>query len=351
MRDDTKGVILIVDDTPDSVSIVETILTEAGYRVSIATSGETALDRISMITPDLILLDIMMPGIDGYETCKRLKASEKTKDIPIIFLSALTESYDKVKGFEIGAVDYVIKPIAPEEILIRVQTQIKLSRYLKQIETQNNEIQRANKQLRLITEITRHDILNKVNALQALLKIVNMQINAFDVEEEFLRLESITNTIRSQIEFTKKYGNLGIQKPQWQNINTMLFHVSTAENRKINAPIEELEIYADLLLEEVFVNLLDNSLRHGQKVTTIQISTTSRPDELILTWEDDGVGIPTAEKELIFERGFGKNTGFGLFFIRDILAITGISIMETGTPRGGARFEITIPAGKFRRTV
>lgn len=101
---------------------------------------------------------------------------------------------------------------------------------------------------------------------------------------------------------------------------------------EINASIEEVEIYADLLLEDVLVNLLDISLRHGQKVTTIQVSTTTRHDELILIWEDDGVGISTTEKELIFERGFGKNTGFGLFFIRDILAITGISIMEPVHP-------------------
>ena len=137
MRDNTREMILIVDDTPASINVVETVLTDSGYQVSVATSGEKALERLSKINPDLILLDIMMPGIDGYETCRRLKEKESTRSIPIIFLSALAETFDKVKGFDLGAVDYLIKPIASEELLARVRTHLRIKKLEIGLENQN----------------------------------------------------------------------------------------------------------------------------------------------------------------------------------------------------------------------
>lgn len=102
------------------------------------------------------------------------------------------------------------------------------------------------------------------------------------------------------------------------------------------------------MLEKVFFNLIDNSIRHGQKVTEIRISARHFDEGLLIALEDNGVGIPVDEKEKIFERGFGKNTGFGLFLVREILSLTGITIKEIGVPGSGARFEITVPKGAFR---
>ncbi|CAN2050584.1 two-component system, response regulator YesN [Candidatus Magnetomoraceae bacterium gMMP-1] len=133
-----KEHILIVDDIPAMRRIVQTALKKVGYQVSVTATGEEAISKAGLTTPDLILLDIMMPGMDGYQTYERLKAAEKTKDIPIIFMSALTETFDKVKGFELGAVDYIVKPIETEELLARVETHLTLN-YLKKELSETNE--------------------------------------------------------------------------------------------------------------------------------------------------------------------------------------------------------------------
>lgn len=136
-----NGTILVVDDTPASIGMIQAALEQENYQVLIATSGEKALERIEFVDPDLILLDIMMPGIDGYETCLQLKSQEKTKDIPVIFLSALSDTFDKVRGFSIGGVDYLTKPVEPEELLIRVKTHIRLNQLEKQLQNMNKELE------------------------------------------------------------------------------------------------------------------------------------------------------------------------------------------------------------------
>ena len=136
-----RNTILVVDDTPASIGIVQTALKQAGYRILIATSGEKALRRAAIEATDLILLDVVMPGQDGYETCRLLKAQEATRDIPVIFLSALTETFDKVKGFGLGAVDYLTKPIATEELLARVKTHVTINRLEHELRSTNQTLE------------------------------------------------------------------------------------------------------------------------------------------------------------------------------------------------------------------
>ena len=136
------GAILIVDDTPTNLEILVDFFANQGFEVFVAMDGESALDQISHARPDLILLDVMMPGIDGFETCRRLKANNETADIPVIFMTALTETVDKVKGFTVGAVDYVTKPIQHEEVLARVTTHLKLRRLQQHLEEKERETER-----------------------------------------------------------------------------------------------------------------------------------------------------------------------------------------------------------------
>ena len=133
--------ILVVDDTPAAIGVLHAALEDAGYRVVIATSGEKALQRAAFVLPDLILLDALMPGLDGFETCRRLKAQEATREIPVIFLSALTDTFDKVKGLELGAVDYLVKPFAPEELLVRVRTHVTISRLERELRESNRTLE------------------------------------------------------------------------------------------------------------------------------------------------------------------------------------------------------------------
>jgi signal transduction histidine kinase len=126
MPDETQHLILVVDDNPANTKVLFDVLREAGHRVLVAKSGEVALERLQSACPDLILLDVMMPGIDGFETCRRLKADERTQSIPVIFMTALSEVEDKARGFNLGAVDYITKPFQQQEVLARVQLHLQL---------------------------------------------------------------------------------------------------------------------------------------------------------------------------------------------------------------------------------
>jgi PleD family two-component response regulator len=132
-----RGKILIVDDTVSVINMIKTALSNESYQILIATSGENAIKSAKIAQPDLILLDILMPEMDGYEACRRLKSDEETKDIPVLFMSALTEVFDKVKAFNLGAVDYVTKPLNVEELQARVHTQVKLSKMQRKLKDTN----------------------------------------------------------------------------------------------------------------------------------------------------------------------------------------------------------------------
>jgi CheY-like chemotaxis protein/DNA-binding CsgD family transcriptional regulator len=129
-----SGIAMIVDDTPGNLALLSDTLSEAGYRVLVATDGLSALEQIAYLKPDIILLDIMMPGIDGFETCNRLKSSPKTADIPVLFMTALSELDNLLRGFDEGAVDYIVKPIRPPEVLARVEVQLTQARNLRRVE-------------------------------------------------------------------------------------------------------------------------------------------------------------------------------------------------------------------------
>ncbi len=129
--------ILVVDDTPDNLRLLGAILTDQGYRVRKALNGQTALKTVRTVPPDLILLDINMPGMNGYEVCQELKADEKTKEIPVIFISALDDVLDKVKAFNVGGVDYITKPFQGEEVIARIDNQLTIQQLQKQLKSQN----------------------------------------------------------------------------------------------------------------------------------------------------------------------------------------------------------------------
>jgi len=131
--------ILVVDDTPTNIQVLFDLLNASGYRVAIAKSGESALKRLQTSVPDLILLDVMMPGIDGFETCRQIKANEHTCDVPVIFMTALSDTLDKVKGLKLGAVDYITKPIQHEEVLARITVHLQLRHLMHTLEAQVEE--------------------------------------------------------------------------------------------------------------------------------------------------------------------------------------------------------------------
>ena len=149
--------ILVADDNPSNLGVITECLEERGYKAAVATDGEIALQRAIYVHPDLILLDILMPGIDGFETCRRLKAEEETRDIPIIFMTALTSAEDKMKGFQAGAVDYVTKPIQSGEVLARVATHLRIRDLMQSLHKQKAALIQANSEICLLNERLRRE--------------------------------------------------------------------------------------------------------------------------------------------------------------------------------------------------
>ena len=209
----------------------------------------------------------------------------------------------------------------------------------------------ACQKMNLLSSITRHDILNQLTVLSGYLALSE----EFASDEKllgFIKKEATaTERINQQITFTKHYQDIGIQAPQWQNVHDTIAHAATLldlSSVDIQIPFSNIEIYADPLLGKVFYNLLENAVRHGHHTSVVQFSFHDNGDTLTIVCEDNGGGIDRETKKHLFKRGYGKNTGFGLFLIREILSITGITIDENGEPGRGARFEITVPNGAYR---
>ena len=242
-----------------------------------------------------------------------------------------------------------VAEVAVSRILIHSEPCLLLQIHdIDEIHRAHDAVTRANRQLSLLSSITRHDITNKLMVILGYINLIEKKFADPALAEYFLPIKSATSAIRSQIEFTKVYQDLGTHEPQWQEPDKHRRHLQIPDTVRVNADVQAIEIYADPMLEKVFFNILDNSIRHGERVTEIRVTSQQSESELAIVVEDNGIGILPEDKENIFQRGFGKNTGLGLFLIREILSITGISIRETGKYEEGARFEILIPPGKWR---
>ena len=210
----------------------------------------------------------------------------------------------------------------------------------------------ANKKLNLMAEVTRHDIRNKLTVLGGYLTLLKEYPPKPQASMYIDKLLETTTTIADHIEFTRLYQNLGVVAPCWQNIQNTFFRACTHVDLRqvhVRSELEKLEVFADPLLERVFYNLVDNTLRHGgTQVTSISLDAIETSDGLFIMFEDNGAGIPVQDKEKVFRRGYGKNTGLGLFLAREILSITGIMIRETGEFQHGVRYELHVPKGSYR---
>lgn len=209
-------------------------------------------------------------------------------------------------------------------------------------------LRRANRQLNLMTSITRHDINNKISAALGYLSIAELKFTDPALQNYLGKMESAVKMIQSLIAGTRIYQDLGMHEPQWQDVEKCLPVPDIPPTITLHAEVKGIEIFADPMLDRVFFNLLDNSIRHGDHVTRIRVSSSQSADGLTIIWEDNGAGIAPGQKKKIFKQGFGKNTGLGLFLVQEILALTGIMIKETGTEGSGVRFEMLVPEGAYR---
>jgi len=231
--------------------------------------------------------------------------------------------------------------------MVGIHLDITHRRYLE------DAIRKKNQQLNLLTGITRHDIRNQLTALYGYITISKETIHDPKTLPGYLdSAEKCIQTIERQIQFTRVYQDMGVQDPVWQNVKEIVSKViPTISIRDINISFRgtEFEIYSDLLFEKVIYNLIDNALRYGgEKMTEISFYSEKKDNIMLFICEDDGEGISDSDRLFLFNQGYGKNTGFGLFLSREILNITGIEIMERSEKGNGARFEMKIPEGRWR---
>lgn len=222
---------------------------------------------------------------------------------------------------------------------------------ISQYRNAERELLLSNKKLSLLGSMTRHDIVNQLTTIRGMLGLIRRKNIDTSLTQLISSAEEASEKINKHIEFSKEYQKAGIEKPRWQDIQTvwnLAYAMSRRKGLTFSVTGEKYEIYADQLLQKVFYNLIENSLKHGKDVFYITVSTRRHNSDLLIIYVDDGGGVPEPMKSRIFERGVGTGTGWGLFFAKEVLGLTGMDIKESGTYGIGAEFIITVPEGIFR---
>ncbi|MEI7857361.1 MAG: PAS domain S-box protein [Methanomicrobiales archaeon] len=231
-------------------------------------------------------------------------------------------------------------------------TMLSLFHDITQQQQAGEALRQANKKLNLLSGITRHDISNQLMVLNGFLTLLQARTEEPDSALYLSRITAASDQIASMIRFMREYEMIGVHAPVWQDLRSLVDTAGREAARGKVTIVNDLpagtELFADPLIVKVFFNLIDNALRHGETISTIRFLLEEGKDNRVIICQDDGRGVAREDKERIFDRGFGKNTGFGLAISRDIVDITGITIKETGTAGRGARFELVVPAGQFR---
>jgi PAS domain S-box-containing protein len=278
----------------------------------------------------------------------------KIKLIPLVFdqggqgLAVILEDISELKKYQ-----QHLEQLVEQRTLELKITNEQLVKEIDERRQVENALHQINAKLNLVSSIARHDILNRLTVIYGIISLLQEGISDATISDYLKKAEESAIAIRRQIEFTGDYKNMGLEKADWQNVNDSLRQSCENVDLKgvtLDVFTNNLEIFADPWLKKVFFNLIDNTLRYAERVTKITVSCHETPEGLDVIFEDNGIGIPFDEKEKIFERGYGKNIGYGLFMAREILAITGLTIQETGEPGKGALYEIQVPKRFYRFT-
>ncbi|MGD0079447.1 MAG: PAS domain S-box protein [Methanoregula sp.] len=283
--------------------------------------------------------------------CHRFICPAESSQCPVTDLGQAIESSERVLLNQQGERLPILKSVSRtilggKEVLIESFVDITDRKLAEEA------LRQANKKLNLLSAITRHDISNQLLALNGFLELLHARTPDPALDDYFTRIADTCTRISTMIEFTKDYEKIGVNAPLWHDCRAL---VDTAAKETLRAKVmvkndipAGTEVFADPLIAKVFYNLMDNAVRYGGKITAVRFTVHEQDGNQIIVCEDDGDGVPADDKERIFARGFGKNSGLGLALSREILDITGISIRETGYPGKGARFEIVVPKGMWR---
>ncbi len=373
-----QAVILVVDDSSTNLRLLDRILASRGYSVQLASNGTQGLEFAQANSPDLILLDIMMPGMNGYEVCERLKAAEQTRDIPVLFMSALDATGDKVKAFEAGGEDYVIKPFEHEEVLARVATHLALRKLQKQLKIANRELamrleeldvanaelQARNAELDAFAHTVAHDLKNPLSNLMGYAEFVSTSYP--DLPEQDMRksLDTIAKTgqkMNSIIQELLLLSQVRKAEVETRRLDTprivaeaqkRLAYMIQEHQAEINLPSTWPEASGHApWVEEVWANYISNALKYGGRPPWLELGGERQPNGLVRFWvRDNGQGLTPEEQARLFTpftrldqvRAMGH--GLGLSIVRRIVEKLGGQVGVESQVGQGSTFFFTLPA-------
>ncbi|MBN1584061.1 MAG: hybrid sensor histidine kinase/response regulator [Anaerolineae bacterium] len=396
-----KGSILVVDDTLDNLRLLVGMLVKHGYKVRAVTSGQRALDTVHLALPDLILLDVSMPKMNGYEVCERLKADERTHDIPIIFLSALDETQHKVKAFTVGGVDYITKPFQFEEVLARVETHLAFCHLQKQLQAANRELAHSNAllaaqnaELDAFAHTVAHDLKNPLGIMVGYTTALETLYDEMSSQELEDYMHKIAQTGRKMVNIVDELLLLASVRKQ-QDIDLApldmarivreaqkrLSHMIDAAQVEIVVPDEwPLALGYAPWVEEVWVNFISNAIKYGGTPPRVELgacppsippcgredvpsrtTTDSTPSGVadssppvggtIRFWvRDNGPGLTEQDGSRLFtqftrlHRARAQGHGLGLSIVRRIVEKLGGEVGVDSKIGEGSIFYFTLPA-------
>jgi signal transduction histidine kinase len=354
--------ILAVDDNPENLRLLNGVLSSHGYEVRPVTSGRMALQSAERSPPDLVLLDVSMPEMDGYEVCERLKAHQTLREIPVIFLTANIETEAKLRGFDAGGVDYIAKPFQVAEVLARVRVHVSLVRAREEL-SRNYERLRALEKLRDdLVHMVVHDMRSPLHAILMHLAILRRRVadrpeaiaNVDMAGQAADNLNKMTNELLDVSRMEE--GKMTLQ-PEACDLSTLVREVTTsfdAGSGRLEVDCQEpIGVECDAgLMRRVLENLIGNGLKHTSARTAVEVSAVAGDVVARLSVRDRGDGVPEEARERIFEK-FGAiptpasrgyhSAGLGLAFCKLVIHAHGGTIGVNARDGGGSEFWFELP--------
>jgi PAS domain S-box-containing protein len=350
------GAIETLEDVTERINAEKALRDSEQWTRTILNTAQAGIILVDAVTHQIVDANkkaLELIGLDRESVisaiCHRFICPAEKGRCPVTDLGQKVSTSEKVLLTAAGVQIPVLKTVVPAFIGGRdvlVESFVDISEQ-KQAEA---AIRETNRKLNLLNSITRHDIRNQLLVAQGYTQLAILNKPDPVVTDFLAKTAGVIETIQHQIEFTREYQELGVQAPAWFAVGTVISSVRPGTVALRNTCNTAVEIFADPMIDKVFYNLFDNAMKHGTRVTAVTVRCEEKENGLFITFADNGSGIPLDEKQKIFEKGYGKNTGLGLFLVREILAITGITIRETGTYGRGAVFEIIVPAGAYRKT-
>jgi len=315
-EDTIKGNILVVDDTPASLKMLAGLLKDAGYRARPVTSGSLALQAAAAEPPDLILLDITMPGMDGYEVCQRLKENQALKEVPVLFISALTETTDKVKAFQAGGLDFVTKPFQFDEVRARVETHLALRRLQLELERKYRELRKLEQLRDNLTHMIVHDLRTPLTGIAGYLQL--LQLKADLLSEDQRRYvdgakggtTTLIEMISSLLDVNRlESGEMPLQEETCDLSVIAAQAMKSLEGLTIGRSVilerPEEPVYAicdPAIIQRVVGNLLGNALKFTPKSGSVSVVILRQGDLSRVEIRDTGYGIPSEYLDRVFDK-------------------------------------------------